>query len=178
MSVLQRHKMVYVKLAGIGIDDSRIRIPPSAGENAAVPRINKENRRHRLLDQHLLSGVLAIAIGVDPMLPVVAVVGGDRSRFGWRRGNGASAGGGDKHHENEDDVDEAASCFDWQNLSSKRGVALKPIPLVLGPPNSEVLQDKRPRIGQIAVSQDLRFPTNALAVKPEFASPGYIFLAN
>jgi hypothetical protein len=53
--------------------------PRSAGQHAAIPRIRNTTVRQRLLNQHLLPGVLTIAVGVDPVLPVAATVGWD-----WR----------------------------------------------------------------------------------------------
>jgi hypothetical protein len=69
--------MIHVELTWIGVEQPRIGIVPGAGEDAAVARIHEGNRRQRLLDQDLLSRVLTIPVGVDPMLPVVAAVGGD-----------------------------------------------------------------------------------------------------
>ena len=76
VGVAERHHVVDVELAGIRHDVVAVRCQPFAGRHSASPVGAKGWPGPALDDQHLLTCVLAIAVGVDPVVPVVTVVGG------------------------------------------------------------------------------------------------------
>ena len=77
--------MVDIQSSGVIELLARVRSDPCAGGNSALAGVLIDNKAHGLCDQHLLPGVLAVAVLIDPMTPFATVVIGDSSR---NRGDG------------------------------------------------------------------------------------------
>ena len=90
MRVLERNVVVYVNVAGVAQVVSQMRRPPLAGLYPAFLVGLEGDRFQALRDQHFLPRVLAVSVGVNPVLPVAAVVVGDARRDG---GDGDYQGG-------------------------------------------------------------------------------------
>ena len=72
--------MVDVQLPGIGYNSVAVRCKPLSGGDAATVVGTESYGGEAFLDQYLVTCVLAVAVGVGPMLPVFAAVCGE---CGW-----------------------------------------------------------------------------------------------
>ena len=73
MSLLQGNQVIDVDFAGITDQLTGLRTSLQTGSNFAVALVIVGNRLQRLLDQHLVTSVLAISVCIDPV-PVVLTV--------------------------------------------------------------------------------------------------------
>ena len=89
--------MVDVQVAGVREGGAGVGVQPFPGLDAALAVVAKLHARHALGDEHLLPRVLAVAVIVDPVAPVIAVVArkvvgrlrdGERQVDGGRRRRG------------------------------------------------------------------------------------------
>ncbi len=83
----QRHDMVDIDIGSLGQCLSGIRADPQSGFDRALPGILELNGYPAGRDEQFLAGVAAVLIGIDPVRPVLALVGriGYRHAFGLLR---------------------------------------------------------------------------------------------
>ena len=74
VGVAEGHHVVVVELAWVSDDGAGVGCQPLACRHMASPVGAEAWPGPAFGDQHLLAGVLAVAVGVCPVLPVVAVV--------------------------------------------------------------------------------------------------------
>ena len=61
--------MIDVELAGRGVRRRRVRVEPTPRRDRAAADARHDRRLDRLCDEHLLAGVAAVVVGVDPAVP-------------------------------------------------------------------------------------------------------------
>ena len=74
MGVAQRYHVVDVQFAGVGYNSVGVRCKPLSSGDAATVIGAESYGGEAFFDQHLVTCVLAVAVGVCPMLPVSAAV--------------------------------------------------------------------------------------------------------
>lgn len=79
MGLGKRYEVVDIELSGIDEFTARERIVPQAAQDPASSKVQRDPA-NALRDQHLLAGVLAIAVGIDPVIIQSTVVWGRRGR--------------------------------------------------------------------------------------------------
>ena len=79
MSVCERNSMIDFHIVRVGVHGAGVFVAPAACDDSAAARVQR-GRDERFLDEYFLPRVLAVAILVNPLRPVVAVVGRQRRR--------------------------------------------------------------------------------------------------
>ena len=74
--------MINVDIRGFGERLARIHAEPLAGYYCAVSSILEFDRHPATRNQHFLPCILTIPIGINPMRPIFAIVGTNRSGGG------------------------------------------------------------------------------------------------
>ena len=74
VGVRKGNHVIDVQVASDGDTGPRIRSEPLTGVDGASPVASEAHGHWRLINQDFGPGVLAIAVGVDPVLPVFSVI--------------------------------------------------------------------------------------------------------